>query len=177
MFANLCVISITLVLQKNTAMSKLYKILVMVVTCLVIGYLSSNVTQTSVNTWYPTLNKPFFTPPNWAFPVAWTTLYIFMGVAAGLVWSRIEYEADVVRKGLTYFAIQLALNALWSYLFFGLKNPLLALAEIVLLWLMIYETYIQFKKVDKIAGYLFIPYLIWVTYATALNASIWWLNK
>jgi len=158
-------------------MSKLYKILVMVVTCLVIGYLSSNVTQTSVNTWYPTLNKPFFTPPNWAFPVAWTTLYIFMGVAAGLVWSRIEYEADVVRKGLTYFAIQLALNALWSYLFFGLKNPLLALAEIVLLWLMIYETYIQFKKVDKIAGYLFIPYLIWVTYATALNASIWWLNK
>ena len=177
MFANLCVISITLVLQKNTAMSKLYKILVMVVTCLVIGYLSSNVTQTSVNTWYPTLNKPFFTPPNWAFPVAWTTLYIFMGVAAGLVWSRIEYETDVVRKGLTYFAIQLALNALWSYLFFGLKNPLLALAEIVLLWLMIYETYIQFKKVDKIAGYLFIPYLIWVTYATALNASIWWLNK
>jgi len=158
-------------------MSKLYKILVMVVTCLVVGYLSSNVTQTSVNTWYPTLNKPFFTPPNWAFPVAWTTLYIFMGVAAGLVWSRIEYEADVVRKGLTYFAIQLALNALWSYLFFGLKNPLLALAEIVLLWLMIYETYIQFKKVDKIAGYLFIPYLIWVTYATALNASIWWLNK
>jgi len=177
LFANLCVISITLVLQKNTAMSKLYKILVMVVTCLVIGYLSSNVTQTSVNTWYPTLNKPFFTPPNWAFPVAWTTLYIFMGVAAGLVWSRIEYEADVVRKGLTYFAIQLALNALWSYLFFGLKNPSLALAEIVLLWLMIYETYIQFKKVDKIAGYLFIPYLIWVTYATALNASIWWLNK
>lgn len=166
-----------MVLQKNTAMSKLYKILVMVVTCLVIGYLSSNVTQTSVNTWYPTLNKPFFTPPNWAFPVAWTTLYIFMGVAAGLVWSRIEYEADVVRKGLTYFAIQLALNALWSYLFFGLKNPLLALAEIVLLWLMIYETYIQFKKVDKIAGYLFIPYLIWVTYATALNASIWWMNK
>jgi len=158
-------------------MSKLYKILVMVVTCLVVGYLSSNVTQTSVNTWYPTLNKPFFTPPNWAFPVAWTTLYIFMGVAAGLVWSRIEYEADVVRKGLTYFAIQLALNALWSYLFFGLKNPLLALAEIVLLWLMIYETYLPFKKVSKIAGYLFVPYLAWVTYATALNASIWWLNK
>ncbi|KGO87234.1 CrtK [Flavobacterium rivuli WB 3.3-2 = DSM 21788] len=158
-------------------MSKLYKILVMVVTCLVVGYLSSNVTQTSVNTWYPTLNKPSFTPPNWAFPVAWTTLYIFMGIAAGLVWGRIEYEADVVRKSLTYFAIQLALNALWSYLFFGLKNPLLALIEIVLLWLMIYETYAQFKKVSKIAGYLFIPYLIWVTYASALNASIWWLNK
>ena len=150
--------------------------MVMVATCLAIGYLSSQVTQSSVNTWYPTINKPFFTPPNWAFPVAWTTLYVFMGVAAGLVWNRIEIEVDTVRKGLTYFAIQLALNALWSYLFFGLKNPLLALVEIVLLWLMIYETYALFKKVDKIAGYLFIPYLLWVTYATALNASIWWLN-
>jgi benzodiazapine receptor len=158
-------------------MSKLYKILVMVVTCLAIGYLSSNVTQSSVDTWYPTLVKPFFTPPNWAFPVAWTTLYVFMGVAAGIVWSRIEYENDDVRKGLTYFAIQLALNALWSYLFFGLKNPLLALIEIVVLWLMIYETYVLFKRVSKIAGYLFIPYLVWVTYALALNTSIWWLNK
>lgn len=158
-------------------MSAIYKILVMVVTCLAIGYLSSIVTQSSVDTWYTTINKPSFTPPNWAFPVAWTTLYIFMGVAAGLVWSRIEVETETVRKGLTYFAIQLALNALWSYLFFGLKNPLLALVEIVLLWLMIYETYAQFKKVSRYAGFLFIPYLAWVTYALALNASIWWMNK
>ncbi len=158
-------------------MSTLYKILVMVVTCLAIGYLSSIVTQSSVDTWYPTIQKPSFTPPNWAFPVAWTTLYIFMGVAAGLVWGRIEIETETVRKGLTFFAVQLALNALWSYLFFGLKNPLLALVEIVVLWLMIYETYIQFKKVNRYAGYLFIPYLAWVTYALALNASIWWLNK
>lgn len=158
-------------------MSAIYKILVMVVTCLTIGYLSSIVTQSSVDTWYTTINKPSFTPPNWAFPVAWTTLYIFMGIAAGLVWSRIEVETETVRKGLTFFAIQLALNALWSYLFFGLKNPLLALIEIIVLWLMIYETYIQFKKVNSYAGYLFIPYLAWVTYALALNASIWWLNK
>jgi len=149
----------------------------MVATCLAIGYLSSQVTQSSVDTWYPTLVKPFFTPPNWAFPVAWTALYIFMGVAAGLVWSRIEVQEETVKKGLKFFAIQLALNALWSYLFFGLKNPMLALFEIIVLWLMIYETYIQFKKVDKIAGYLFIPYLAWVTYATALNAAIFWLNR
>lgn len=148
----------------------------MVVTCLGIGYLGSQVTQSSVDTWYPLLNKPVFTPPNWAFPVAWTTLYIFMGIAAGLVWARIDVETETVRKGLTFFAIQLALNALWSYLFFGLKNPLLALVEIVLLWLMIYETYIQFKKVSRYAGFLFIPYLAWVTYATALNAAIWWMN-
>jgi len=158
-------------------MSKLYKILVMVVTCLAIGYISGQVTQQSVDTWYPTLIKPSFTPPNWAFPVAWGTLYVFMGVAAGLVWARIEMETEIVRKGLTYFAVQLALNALWSYLFFGLKNPLIALIEIVLLWLMIYETYIPFNKVSKIAGYLFIPYLAWVTYAAALNGAIWWLNK
>ncbi|MXN92833.1 tryptophan-rich sensory protein [Flavobacterium sp. Sd200] len=158
-------------------MSPLYKIMVMVVTCLGIGYLGGQVTQSSVETWYPLLEKPFFTPPNWAFPVAWTTLYIFMGIAAGLVWSRIEVETETVRKGLTFFAIQLVLNALWSYLFFGLKNPLLALIEIVLLWLMIYETYLPFKRVSRYAGYLFIPYLAWVTYATALNGAIWWMNR
>jgi len=158
-------------------MSKLFKILVVVVTCLAIGYLSSQVTQSSVDTWYPTIKKPFFTPPNWAFPVAWTTLYIFMGVAAGLVWGKIEIQEETVKKALKFFAIQLALNALWSYLFFGLKNPLLALFEVIVLLLMIYETYIQFKKVDKIAGYLFIPYLAWVLYATALNGAIVWLNR
>jgi len=158
-------------------MSKLFKILVVVVTCLAIGYLSSQVTQISVDTWYPTIKKPFFTPPNWAFPVAWTTLYIFMGVAAGLVWGKIEIQEETVKKALKFFAVQLALNALWSYLFFGLKNPLLALFEVIVLWLMIYETYIQFKKVDKMAGYLFIPYLAWVLYATALNGAIVWLNR
>ena len=158
-------------------MSRLYKILVMVATCVAIGYLGSQVTMQSVTTWYPTLKKPFFTPPNWLFAPAWTTLYILMGIAAGLVWDRIDVQEDNVKKGLKFFAVQLALNALWSYLFFGLKNPLLALIEIVLLWLMIYETYAVFKKVHKTAGYLFIPYLAWVTYATALNGAIWWLNK
>jgi benzodiazapine receptor len=118
-------------------MSKLFKILVVVVTCLAIGYLSSQVTQSSVDTWYPTIKKPFFTPPNWAFPVAWTTLYIFMGIAAGLVWGKIETQEETVKKALKFFAVQLALNALWSYLFFGLKNPVLALFEVIILWLMI----------------------------------------
>jgi len=104
-------------------------------------------------------------------------LYIMMGIAAGLVWNRIDHEKEVVKKALLFFAIQLALNALWSILFFGLKNPFLALIEIVLLWLMIYETYIKFGKIDKIAGYLFVPYILWVSFATVLNASIWWLNR
>jgi benzodiazapine receptor len=158
-------------------MNKLTRILTVVVTCLAVGYFSSLVTQSSIETWFPTLVKPSFNPPNWVFAPVWTMLYIMMGIAAGLVWNRIDFEKEVVRKALIFFAIQLALNALWSYLFFGLKNPLLALIEIVLLWLMIYETYIKFAKIDKIAGYLFIPYLAWVSFATVLNASIWWLNK
>ena len=157
-------------------MNKYLKILIFVVICLAVGYLSGIVTKSSVETWFPTLKKPSFNPPNWAFPVAWTTLYIFMGVAAGLIWDKIEIKKEEVQKALLFFFIQLALNALWSILFFGLKNPLLALVEIVLLWLMIYETFMKFNKIDKIAGYLFIPYLFWVTFAIILNANIWWLN-
>ncbi len=100
-----------------------------------------------------------------------------MGVAAGLVWDRIEIEKEAVKKALIFFAIQLALNALWSYLFFGLHNPMLAGLEIIVLWLMIFETYVQFAKINKIAGYLFIPYLAWVSFAAVLNGSIWWLNR
>lgn len=158
-------------------MNKFTKILIMVVTCVAVGYLSGEVTRESVNTWYPTLNKPVFNPPSWLFAPVWTTLYIFMGIAAGLVWDKIDSQKETVKKGLLYFAIQLGLNALWSYLFFGLQNPLLALIEIVVLWLMIYETFVQFNKVNKVAGYLFIPYLLWVSFAFLLNAAIWWLNR
>lgn len=149
----------------------------MVATCLAVGYFSGEVTRDSVDTWFPTIEKPWFNPPGWVFGPVWTLLYIMMGVAAGLVWAKIDTQRDAVKKALLFFGIQLGLNALWSFLFFGLQNPLLALIEIVLLWLMIYETYVQFKNLNKTAGYLFIPYLLWVTFATILNASIWWLNK
>jgi benzodiazapine receptor len=158
-------------------MNRITKILTVVVTCLVVGYFSGMVTRSAIITWYPTLVKPSFNPPNWVFAPVWSTLYIMIGIAAGLVWDRIESNTTLVKKALVVFAIQLALNALWSYLFFGLKNPMLALLEIVILWLMIYETYVQFGKINKIAGYLFIPYLLWVSFAMVLNASIWWLNK
>ena len=158
-------------------MNKLTRILILVATCLALGYFSGMVTQTSIKTWYPNLIKPSFNPPNWVFAPVWSMLFIMMGVAAGLVWSRIESKNQAVRKALLFFAIQLALNMLWSFLFFGMKNPTLALIEIVVLLLLIYETYVQFVKIDKIAGYLLIPYLLWVSFATVLNASIWWLNK
>ncbi len=158
-------------------MQRIIRIILVVATCLVVGYLSGKVTQESITTWYPTLVKPAFNPPNWLFAPVWTILYIMMGVAGGLIWNYVETDRENVKKAFLFFIIQLGLNALWSYLFFGLHNPLLALIEIILLWLMIFETYSQFKKIDKIAGMLLIPYLAWVAFATVLNASIWWLNR
>ena len=158
-------------------MNKITRILAVVVTCLVIGYFSGMVARSSVATWFPTLIKPSFNPPSWVFAPVWSILFVMMGVAAGLVWDRIEAEREAVKKALIFFAIQLGLNALWSYLFFGLRNPMLAGLEIIVLWLMIFETYIQFVKINKIAGYLLLPYLAWVSFASVLNGSIWWLNR
>ena len=158
-------------------MNKITRILVVVVTCLAIGYFSGMETRSAIITWYPTLVKPSFNPPNWIFAPVWSMLYIMMGVAAGLVWNRIDHEKEAVKNALIFFAVQLGLNALWSYLFFGLKNPMLAGVEIVILWLMIYETCTKFAKINSIAGYLFIPYLLWVSFAMVLNGSIWWLNR
>jgi len=158
-------------------MNKTVKIATALIVCLMVGYSASVVTRPSVETWYPTLVKPIFNPPNWIFMPMWTLLYILMAVAAGLVWDKIKEQNAEVKKALGFFLIQLTLNAIWSYLFFGLKNPMLALIEIALLWLMIYETYLKFIKINKIAGYLLIPYMAWVAFAAVLNASIWWLNK
>lgn len=157
-------------------MQKVLRIALVVMTCLVIGYLSGMVTRESITTWYPTLIKPVFNPPNWIFAPVWTSLYIMMGVAGGLVWNKLEGNETLVKKAFLVFIIQLALNALWSLIFFKLHNLLLASIEVVLLLLMIFETYTQFKKIDKIAGLLLIPYLAWVSFATILTISIWYLN-
>ena len=158
-------------------MSKIVKIAIPVAICLGVGYGSSLVTQSSITTWYPTINKPFFNPPNEVFAPVWTILFVMMGVSAGLVWSKMESVPLLVKKALWVFVIQLILNALWSFLFFGLQNPFLALAEILLLWLMIFETIKLFKPIDALASKLLIPYLLWVSFAMVLNGAIWWLNR
>jgi tryptophan-rich sensory protein len=158
-------------------MNKNFKILTLVATCMSVGYFSGLITRSAITTWYPTLIKPIFNPPNWIFAPVWSLLYVLMGLAAGLVWTKMDHEKEMVKKALLFFAIQLALNSLWSVLFFGLKNPLLALIEIVILLLMIYETYLKFAKINRMASFLLIPYLAWVSFATVLNASIWWLNR
>jgi tryptophan-rich sensory protein len=158
-------------------MNKISRVAIVVVICLVVGYVSGMVTRTSITTWYPTLVKPSFNPPNWIFAPVWTSLYVMMGVAAGFIWNQITTQKAAVTKALQFFTIQLVLNALWSYLFFGLHNLMLATIEVVLLWLMIFETYSQFAKINKTASYLMLPYLAWVSFASVLTASIWWLNR
>ena len=158
-------------------MNKYLKIIFFVALCLAVGFLASLVTLDSVLTWFPTQNKPFFNPPSWVFAPVWTLLYIAMGIAAGLVWNAQQLQPILVKKALIFFVIQLILNAAWSYIFFGLHNPLLAFIEIIMLWLFIFETYKQFKIINVTAGYLFLPYIAWVSFATILNGSIWWLNR
>jgi tryptophan-rich sensory protein len=120
--------------------------------------------------------KPSFNPPASFFGPVWTVLYIMMGVAAFLVWRR-GLDADGVRIALTVFAVQLALNGLWSILFFGMQAPGWALVEIVLLWIAIGITAVLFWRVAMLPGALLLPYWGWVSFAAVLNASLWWLNR
>jgi tryptophan-rich sensory protein len=143
--------------------------------CLAIGFLSSFATQSSVNDWYLTLNKPSFNPPSWIFAPVWTVLYIMMGVAAGLVWAKGFYHVWV-KTALYHFGFQLLFNALWSIVFFGFKNPFWALLVILTLLILILFTIKWFKVVSRPAAYLLIPYLLWVCFATVLNYKIWELN-
>ncbi|MFV1448715.1 TspO/MBR family protein [Maribacter sp. HS] len=154
---------------------KLTYILIGIVICSTIGFLSSVVTQSSVNSWYLTLNKPSFNPPNWIFAPVWSVLYIMMGISAGWVWAK-GFHHKWVKTGLYHFGFQLLLNGLWSIVFFGLKQPLLALLIIVALLIVLALTIKWFKVVSKFAAYLLTPYFLWVCFATALNFKIWELN-
>lgn len=154
---------------------KFIKILIAVVVCLLIGFLSSFATQSSVNDWYLTLNKPSFNPPNWLFAPVWSALYVMMGIAVGIVWGK-GFHHVWVKTALYHFGFQLLLNALWSIVFFGLKNPLAALFVILVLLVMIVLTIKWFKVVSKKAAFLMVPYLLWVLFATVLNFKIWELN-
>ncbi|MDP1590070.1 MAG: TspO/MBR family protein [Prosthecobacter sp.] len=130
-------------------------------------------TASSITTWYPTLAKPSFNPPNWLFGPVWTTLYIMIAVAGWRVWRRVGF-AD--KRAFAAFGAQLALNLLWPVLFFGLQMLGPALAGLVLLWISIAVTLLMFWRHDRAASLLFAPYLAWVSFAGALNAAIWSLN-
>ncbi len=135
--------------------------------------LGSLFTASSVNSWYPTLAKPSWTPPAWVFGPVWTALYAMMAIAGWLVWRE---SGDARRRALWWFAVQLALNVAWSAAFFGLRLPGLALVDILALWLAIALTLVESWRVSRTAGFLLAPYLTWVSFAAALNLSIWRLN-
>ncbi len=139
------------------------------------GVVGGLFTAPSVRTWYPELEKPSFSPPNWVFGPVWTVLYALMGVAAWLVWKN-AVGKPIARAGLWIFGIQLVLNALWSVVFFGLREPMWAWMELIALWIAILVTADHFIRINRWAGLLMIPYLAWVTFAGVLNYYIWQLN-
>lgn len=138
--------------------------------CEAAGIAGTVFTMQAIPEWYAFLNKPSFSPPNWLFGPVWTLLYFMMGTAAWMVWRRQGVGA------LKVFWLQLALNAAWTPLFFGLQNPLAGLVCIALMWLAIVWTIVGFWRVSRPAALLLLPYLAWVSFATALNYAIWTLN-
>ncbi len=153
----------------------LVRLVVSVAVPLLAGVLGGIATSPAIPDWYGTLNKPAFSPPNWLFGPAWTVLYILMGVATFLVWQK-GLQTPGVKVALLVFIIQLLLNVIWSFLFFGWRAPVAGLVEIVVLWLAILLTIVLYFRVRPAAGVLLLPYIGWVTFATILNAAIVKLN-
>lgn len=141
-----------------------------------VGALGSLSTMDAVRTWYPALTRPSFAPPTWVFGPVWTVLYLMMGVASWLVWRQGPARPEV-QSALTIYGVQLGFNLAWSWLFFGIQRPFLALLDIVVLFVLIGLTAVRFAAVSRGAAALLVPYLAWVGFATALNAGFWWLNR
>lgn len=151
------------------------KLVVSLAVCQIAGVLGSLFTSPSIATWYVSLKKPVFTPPNWVFAPVWLTLFVLMGVAAFLVWRK-GLRNSQPRRALTIFGVQLAFNIAWSGVFFSLQSPLAGLVVIIVLWVAILVTILSFLKVSRPAGLLLVPYIVWVSAATVLNASIVIMN-
>lgn len=151
------------------------RFLIAVLPILVVAVSASLVTQPNIPGWYASLQKPSFTPPNWAFPVAWTILYAMMAYA---LWRILSLPKDLPGRGaaIAAFFVQLLLNGLWSFAFFGAQSPVAGLVVIAALIVAILATIAMFWRLDRAAALLLVPYLAWVAYASVLNGTIWRLN-
>jgi tryptophan-rich sensory protein len=156
-------------------MKDIIKLLCSIIGCELVGILGTPFSIAAIPTWYTSLNKPFFSPPTWIFGPVWTILYFLMGVSFYLILQK-GWKKKAVKNAGMFFIAQLALNFLWSPIFFGLKSPLLGLITIVAMWILIITTMKKFYPLSKLAFYLLIPYLLWVSFATVLNAAILILN-
>lgn len=165
-------------------MPKYLKYIISIAIVFVASAIGSLFTTPSIPGWYATLNKPSFNPPNWIFGPVWTVLFIMMGVALAIIWTSKDgnwftklFKGNHLKQwAVTAFAVQLTLNVFWSIFFFGFNNPLLAFIDIVFLWLAIAINIYFFYKINKTAGYLLVPYILWVSFAAFLNLTIVLIN-
>jgi len=155
--------------------TKFFKLIVSLILPIGLGSLAGIFTAKAIPEWFDTLAKPSFNPPSYLFGPVWTALYILMGISMFLIWNTPKTELR--QKALVVFGVQLFFNFWWSILFFSFHAIFLAVIDILVMWLLIIYMIVLFKKIKPIAAYLQIPYLLWVTFATVLNFSIWYLNK
>ena len=147
-----------------------------IVLCMLAGFIGSFATRPKIPGWYASLQKPSFNPPPWLFGPVWTLLYILMGIALFLIWRK-GLAAGGVKIALLVFFLQLILNAFWSFAFFGAQSPLAGLVVIIALWATIAGTIAAFAPLSRVAAVLLVPYILWVSFAAILNASIYVLNR
>ena len=155
--------------------TKFFKLIVSLILPIGLGSLAGIFTAKAIPEWFDTLAKPSFNPPSYLFGPVWTALYILMGISMFLIWNTPKTELR--QKALVVFGVQLFFNFWWSILFFSFHAIFLAVIDILVMWLLIIYMITLFKKIKPIAAYLQIPYLLWVTFATILNISIWYLNR
>jgi benzodiazapine receptor len=156
-------------------MKKIYKLIISLIIPFLAAGIGSLFTSRTVSTWYAVLQRPSFSPPNWVFGPVWTILYLLMGFSLYLIWVK-GIKTKKAKIAITFFGVQLGLNALWSILFFGLQQPFWAFIEIIFLWAAILGMIIIFYRIDKRAAYLQIPYILWVSFAAVLNFFIFYIN-
>jgi benzodiazapine receptor len=161
---------------KNMRGKKILPFFICLFIPLLVGSFSGFLTRYEVNgTWFHLLKKPFFNPPNWLFAPVWTSLYLLMGVSLFIVWNN---SSGVLRKRAVFvFSLQFFLNFCWSILFFYFHMLSASVIDIILLWMCIFWLISEFKEIKPIAGYLQLPYLLWVSFASVLDYSIWLLNR
>lgn len=155
-------------------MNKTWKLILSIALPLLVGYTASFFTRPEIEGWYLLLNRPAWNPPDWLFAPVWTSLYILMGIACYLIW--IKKPSAGRRTALLLYIVQLALNFTWSFLFFRMHQPGLAFMEIILLWISILLTIFAFARLNKVAAWLLVPYISWVSFAAILNYTIWTMN-
>ena len=165
----------TILIVRYIAGMKIFKFIISIIICQSAGIFGSLFTIDAVPDWYTTLIKPPFAPPSWVFGPVWITLYFLMSISLYIVWVS-EFKSKTRRDFFIVFGIQLVLNAIWSFLFFGLRSPLLGLVDILLLDIMVIITINYAKSISKVAAILLVPYLVWIVVASILNFGILLLN-